>query len=190
MRNASDGPTTDAGSDWRHGGMSRRRNGEWWRIRRRTAGGPTATEGGIAARSGQYWRHGQYCWRTNCDGGRVERRRKGRRRRRHRRPIAARSGQFRRRREGRSYGGGGSETRRRRSNTTSTRSIITPAQGARARGRARAQRRGVAQRMRLRRSGVGKYEVIVSDGQAERWGVIVSQGRRRAAIPIPPRAPQ
>ena len=43
---------------------------------------------------------------------------------------------------------------------------------------------------RLRRSGVGKYEVIVSDGQAERWGVIVSQGRRRAAIPIPPRAPQ
>ena len=29
-----DGSITDAGSDWRHSGMSRRRNGEWWRIRR------------------------------------------------------------------------------------------------------------------------------------------------------------
>ena len=44
MRNARNGPThaqqqrdgsiTDAGSGWTNGGVSRRRNGEWWRIRR------------------------------------------------------------------------------------------------------------------------------------------------------------
>ena len=153
MRNASDGPTTDAGSDWRHGGMSRRRNGEWWRIRLHRQ--PIAARGTLRGARCDLQRlfhivlgHGQYCWRTKSDRGRVERRRKGRRRRR--RPIAARSGQFRRRCEGRSYGGGGSWSCRRRTTTASTRSTHQrrrlPAQGARARGRRRRRRQAARRR--------------------------------------------